>query len=298
MTKASKNQVEIIPIDEIIVANPRVRNSRIHQEITDNISSVGLKRPITVRRLPHGEEKSYALVCGQGRLESCKSLGHEHIPAIVVDANEEVGHVMSIVENIARRTPRASETIEQVTVLRARGYSDAEVGKKIGCSASWVNNVATLLERGEKRLLAATEAGHVPLHVAVQISRASETEAQQLLHDAYERGDLKGKKISVMRRILDHRMRSGKRHGPEVYGAKNPSRHLSPEDLAKLYQRNTDEHKRIQKKAEHAQESLMLSKQIFKELFTSTEFCALLKAEKLTSVPQPLAENAQNGGLF
>ena len=93
-------------------------------------------------------------------------------------------------------------------------------------------------------------------------------------------------------------MRSGKRHGPEVYGAKNPSRHLSPEDLAKLYQRNTDEHRRIQKKAEHAQESLMLSKQIFKELFTSADFCALLKAEKLTSVPQPLAENAQIGGLF
>ena len=212
MTKTLKNQIEMIPIDEIVVANPRVRNARIHQEITENIALVGLKRPITVRLLPPGENKRYALVCGQGRLESCKSLGQENIAAIVVDANEEAGHVMSIVENIARRTPRASETIEQVTVLRARGYSDAEIGKKIGCSASWVGNVANLLERGEKRLLAATEAGHVPLHVAVQISRASEAEAQQLLHDAYERGDLKGKKISVMRRILDHRMRSGKRH--------------------------------------------------------------------------------------
>lgn len=298
MTKTPTNQVEMICIDHITVANPRVRNGRIHQEITDNIALVGLKRPITVRRLSAGEDKQYALVCGQGRLESCKSLGHEYIPAIVIDANEEIGHVMSIVENIARRTPRASETIEQVAVLRSRGYSDAEIGKKIGCSASWVANVATLLERGEKRLLAATEAGHIPLNVAVQISRASDTEAQQLLHEAYERGDLKGKKIGVMRRILDHRMRSGKRHTPEVYGIKSPSRHLSPEDLAKLYQRNTDEHRRIQRKAEHAQQSLLLARQIFKELFASADFCTLLKAENLSSVPQPLADSDQMGRLF
>ena len=186
-------QVEMIPIEAVLVANPRVRNSRLHKEITDNIGQIGLKRPITVRRLPASDgEPRYALICGQGRLESCKALEQSHIAALVVDTDEETGHVMSLVENIARRTPRASEMLEQVGVLPGKGYSDAEIGRKIGCTACWVNNVGTLLERGERRLLSAAEAGHVPLNVAVQIARANDAEAQDLLLEAYNRGDLIG----------------------------------------------------------------------------------------------------------
>ena len=222
-------------------------------------------------------------------------LGQSEIAALVVDVDEETGHVMSIVENVARRTPRAVETLEQVRVLKQRGYTDSEVAGKLGCTPSWVNNVANLLERGEKRLLAATEAGHIPLHLAVSISRASDSEAQQLLLDAYERGELKGRKVTVVRKILEQRERSGKKGNNSF--AKGPTRRqMSPEDLAKLYQRDVDMHRRIQKKAEYTQKSLLLARQIFKELFASKDFCVLLKAEKLGSVPQPLAELAPRGG--
>jgi hypothetical protein len=40
-----------------------------------------------------------------------------------------------------------------------------------------------------------------------------------------------------------------------------------------------------------------LARQIFKELFANKEFCTLLKAEKLTSVPQPLVDLLPRGGL-
>jgi ParB family chromosome partitioning protein len=46
----------------------------------------------------------------------------------------------------------------------------------------------------------------------------------------------------------------------------------------------------IQKKAEHTQNALLLAQQIFRELFTDKGFCNLLKVEKFTSIPQPLAE--------
>jgi ParB family chromosome partitioning protein len=49
-------------------------------------------------------------------------------------------------------------------------------------------------------------------------------------------------------------------------------------------------HRRIQKKSEYTQQSLLLARQIFKELFADKTFRALLKAEDLTSVPQPLAD--------
>lgn len=291
-------RIELIPISAVSVANPRVRNPKVHKEITENIGAIGLKRPITVRRLPDVEGlPQYALICGQGRLESCKALGQQEIAALVVNADEETGHVMSLVENIARRMPRASEMLEQVGVLRGKGYSDAEIGKKIGCTASWVNNVANLLEKGERRLLTAAEAGHVPLAIAVQIARATDAEAQELLLEAYNRGDLKGRKVSVMRRILENRMRSGRRHSPETYGKSGPSRKMSSEELAKLYQRNTEEHKRIQRRAEHTQSTLLVMQQIFKELWSNGDFRKLLKAEGLTTVPKPLVELAKKTGF-
>lgn len=128
-----------------------------------------------------------------GSAESFKLLGQTEIPAIILDVDEENGYITSVVENLARRNPPASEMLAQVDALRKKGYSDAEIGKKIGYTASWVKMVGTLLERGEKRLLAATEAGHIPLHLAIGISRASDSEAQNLLLEAVNRGEIKGK---------------------------------------------------------------------------------------------------------
>lgn len=290
-------QVQMISIADILISNPRIRNQKIHKSITESIEQVGLKRPITVRRVPAGQgELPYALICGQGRLESCKLLGQSEIPALVLDVDEETSHVMSIIENVARRTPRAVETMEQVRVLRKRGYSDSEIATKLGCTASWVNNVANLLERGEKRLLAAAEAGHIPLHLAVTISRANDSEAQQLLLDAYESGELKGRKVTVVRKILEQRARSGKQ-GSNFFSKAAARKPMTPEELAKLYKREVEIHRRIQKKSEYTQQSLLLARQIFKELYADNEFCALLKAEKLTCVPQPLADLLPRGGL-
>lgn len=294
MTESIK--IEMIPIEAITVVNPRVRNVKIHQSITENIDLVGLKRPITVRRL--SSDGQYALVCGQGRLESFKMLGQTTVPAIIVDVDKETGYVMSVVENIARRAPRASETMEQVSILRQRGYSDAEIGVKIGYTSTWVSNVAHLLEKGERRLLAAAEAGFIPLHLAAEISRIDDADAQLLLLEAYDSGELKGKKISVVRRILEQRARSGKNHPPHTFGVPRPTKKLNTEELAKLYQEDTERHRHIQKKAERAQNTILLAQQIFKELYSNEEFCDLLRAEKLDSVPKPLASFANEGGLL
>lgn len=97
-------KVVMIPVDAITVVNPRIRNKKIHREITENIQRVGLKRPIEVRRMSNDPDR-YALVCGQGRLESYKLLGQSEIPAIILDVDAETGYIMSVVENVARRTP-------------------------------------------------------------------------------------------------------------------------------------------------------------------------------------------------
>jgi hypothetical protein len=128
-----------------------------------NISNIGLKKPITVaRRREPVEGKSYDLVCGQGRLEAFVALGQTEIPAIIKDASREECFLMSLVENVARRQIRPLELLREIDNLKSRGYSTAEIAKKIDVTKSYVGGIVHLLRNGEERLLYAVEKGRVP----------------------------------------------------------------------------------------------------------------------------------------
>ncbi len=174
----SPSRIEMIPISRITVLNPRARNKRQHREIVNNIEAIGLKRPITVSRRDGAGGPRYDLVCGEGRLEAFQMLGQTEIPAVVIEASESECLVMSLVENIARRTPRPIDLMKEIGALRSRGFSDAAIAEKIGVGASWVNMIASLLERGEERLVSAVETGLIPITLAMEISKA-ETEKRR-----------------------------------------------------------------------------------------------------------------------
>src|ERR1700743_2264824 len=106
MPAVHPKRIEMVPISRITVLNPRARNKRQHREIVNNIEAVGLKRPITVSRRDGVDGPRYDVVCGEGRLEAFQMLGQTEIPAVVIEATENECLVMSLVENIARRTPR------------------------------------------------------------------------------------------------------------------------------------------------------------------------------------------------
>src|SRR5258706_11324603 len=106
--------VQMIPVSQINVLNPRSRNKIVFQSIISNISTLGLKKPITVaRRSEPIEGKHYDLVCGQGRLEAFVALGQSEIPAILIDAPREECFLMSLVENIARRNQSPVELLRE-----------------------------------------------------------------------------------------------------------------------------------------------------------------------------------------
>ena len=129
------NEVVLIPVSEVNVLNPRVRNQNIAEEIRRNIRNVGLKRPITVTLSASPKNgKKYDLVCGQGRLEAFIDAGETEIPAIVVEADKEDAHIMSLVENIARRQNNPMELLQSITSLKKQGYDDTEIAGKTGLS--------------------------------------------------------------------------------------------------------------------------------------------------------------------
>src|SRR5699024_7627856 len=107
--------LKVVEISKIFILNPRERNELIRKEIQENIENVGLKRPITIcyKTEPKNGYK-YDLVCGQGRLEAYIANNQKKIPAIIIDASEEEALIMSLVENIARKTYQPYQLLQAV----------------------------------------------------------------------------------------------------------------------------------------------------------------------------------------
>lgn len=283
-------QIEMIPMSQIAVLNPRARNKRQHREIVNNIEAIGLKRPITVSRRDGPGGIRYDLICGEGRLEAFQMLGQTEIPAVVIEASESECLVMSLVENIARRTHRPIDLMKEIGALRSRGYSDADIARKIGAGASWVNMIGSLLERGEERLVAAVETGLIPITLAMEISRAQTEEAQNLLLDAYETGKLRGKKLASVRRLLDMRLQSQRKGGlPDGrLGRKGNSKRMTAADLMQVYQREAEKQRLLAKKSDFTQARLLFLVEALKDLLSDDGFINLLRAEGLATMPRAL----------
>jgi ParB family chromosome partitioning protein len=291
MTKKSEPiAVEMIPVNQITVSNPRIRNKKVFQQIIDSISKVGLKKPITVSRSKKkgSENLSYELVCGQGRLEAFISLGEPQIPAIVVDVTEEDRLIMSLVENLARRQHRPLELLHDIGELRKRGYSDKEITTKTGLSYEYVHTIGRLLEEGEELLLTAVEAGQIPVSVAIDISEADEEGVQEALAQAYQEGLLRGKKLLTAKRLVERRQRRGKamRRVPLTRGRIR----ISSEALVRAYEREAGRQRLMIKKAEITQNRLLFVVEAVRTLLADENFVTLLRAEDLATMPRPLAD--------
>jgi len=291
--------VQLIPINQIAVLNSRDRNAKVFEEIVGNIKAIGLKKPITVtqREGPDGETK-YVLICGEGRLIAFQLLGETHIPALVVEADDEDAFIMSLAENIARRQYRPLEILADIESLLQRGYTAEAIVRKTGLSAQYVNNIIFLLERGEVRLIEGVQKGQMPLTTALEIARAAQTDKElgAVLQQAYESGQLRGRQLIEARRLVEKReaLGPGLSHGPLPNGTSAPR--LSPSGLVRLYQKEVARKKKMVVKADYSQNKLLFAIEALRTLFVDENFVNLLRAEGLKSLPAALAERINLGG--
>lgn len=287
----SASPVEQIPIDKITVINPRARNRKVFEGIVKNISQLGLKRPITVIRKWGSEGDTFDLVCGQGRLEAYRTLGQTAIPALVIEATGEDGLVMSLVENIARRQHRAIDLLHDIEGMKRRGYTEEQIAAKADLTVEYVRGIIRLIEGGEDRLLRAVESGAIPVSVAIQIAEAEDGDVQQALQQAYESGDLKGRKIIIARQLIEQRRRRGKTFGGP--GRKKSGGKLSPTALIRTYQQDVERKRQMVRKAEATRDRLMFVVQALRTLFADEGLMAALRAENLDTLPRNLASRLQ-----
>lgn len=297
MSKAHRQgSIRMIPVDRIEVLNPRDRNSRVFEEIVDNIRELGLKKPITVtpRPGPDGNEK-FLLICGEGRLKAYLSLGEAAIPAMVVDVGDEEALIMSLAENIARRQYRPLELLAGIEQLRDHGYDKKRIAAKTGLSVDYIKGILILLEQGEERLLVSVGNGRMPLATALEIARAGNDEGniQKALQDAYESGQLRGRQLIQARRIIERRHTLGRSVARRIA---RKAADVTSSSLVRSYKREVDRQKLMVRKSEFAQQRIMFVVGALRELFADENFTTLLRAEGLETLPKYLAERIWAGG--
>jgi ParB family transcriptional regulator, chromosome partitioning protein len=176
--------------------------------------------------------------------------------------------------------------------MRQRGYSDNEIAERTGLSANYVYSVGRLLERGERRLVAAVEAGYLPISVALEICEADDQGVQAALHRAYEDKLLRGRALIAARRLVEVRKRSGK--AAQLRKIVDVGETATPEGLVKAFQEDTERKRMMIRRTEATRNRLVFVVEALSQLSNDESFVALLEDEGLASMPNRLAERIQH----
>lgn len=281
-----QDTIVLIPIEEIHILNPRVRNQIIAEEIRQNIKSVGLKRPITVSpRKDAKNGKRYDLVCGQGRLEAFIAAGETEISAVVREVSEEDAHIMSLVENIARRNGSSLELLQSIKYLKGQGYEDDAIAAKTNLGKDYIRGIIRLLEQGEEYLVNAVEKGRIPLYQALKIAMEDDTAVQIALTEAHESGALSGKKLVAVQKIISRR----KHYGKGLSAPQHHSDKMSAEDLIAAYEKEAKEKKRLLTQSNYIKGVLDYASMVLRNLLNDVHFANQLKAVGMSEIPQNVA---------
>jgi ParB family chromosome partitioning protein len=279
----------MIPIERIRVLNPRPRDKKKFEQIIQSIKNLGLKKPIQVslRLAEEGTEPGYDLVCGQGRMEAFLALGHNEIPAIVVEVSREERLLRSLVENMARRLPSRLALMNEIERLKAEGYSNVEIGKKLDIADGTVGGYIALKKAGEERLLDAAINGKIPLGVAMDIAKANSPELQRELLKGFESKELNQFAIRTVKRLIDQRRFVGK--GRDTDADKKKSR-TNADSLINAFKRESQKQRLMVKKARLCDAKLVITVTALGKLLGDENFFNLLRAESLADIPQYLQD--------
>lgn len=275
--------IVLIPIEDIHILNPRVRNQIIAEEIRQNIRNVGLKRPITVSpRKDAKNGKKYDLICGQGRIEAFIAAGETEIPCVVREVSEEDAHIMSLVENIARRNCNSLELLQSIKYLKGQGYADDAIAAKTNLGKDYIRGIIRLLEQGEEYLVSAVEKGRLPLYQALNIVLEDDAAVQMALAEAHESGALSGKKLVAVQKIISRR----KHYGKGLSTPQHDKAKISAEDLIAVYEKEAKEKKRLLAKSNYIKDVLEYTSSVLRQLLNDVHFTNQLKAVGMSEIPQ------------
>jgi ParB/RepB/Spo0J family partition protein len=116
-----QTQENVLVADVQIVGKRRECDPEKVKALVASISMVGLRTPITVRRIEKERDgvstTLLALVAGGHRLEAFKLLGLKSIPAFVIDGDKDEARILCLMENLYRTDLTALQHAEDLAEL-------------------------------------------------------------------------------------------------------------------------------------------------------------------------------------
>ena len=182
-------------------------------ELAASIKENGLLQPITVRPCEDG----YELIMGE------RMLGHTHIEAFILPADDEESALLALVENMQRRNLHFFEEAQAYARLCEKGMTQEMLSRMLGKSAGAVNNRLRLLklessvralimennlsERHARALLPLPgEAARLRICQQAAMQKLSVQKTEELVARALERLPLPSPSRKVISLVRDHRL--------------------------------------------------------------------------------------------
>jgi ParB/RepB/Spo0J family partition protein len=125
------------------------------EELADSIRAHGVLQPLLVRK--KDQSGQYRLVAGARRFRAAKLAGLTRVP-IQVTSTDQV-FAVQMVENLQRSDLAPLEIADAIKELVGAGRSQADIGKALGKSKTWVSRYAAIAEMPDDLRLIVTARG-------------------------------------------------------------------------------------------------------------------------------------------
>ncbi len=162
--KEVKSVVRNLAIGSIKIPDGRGRRAKDDEKLralAESIKEHGIIEPILVRReleqsngghgVRCGETESYVLIAGERRIAAAELMGMATVPAVIIEADEESGAILAIIENLHREDLTIfEEAIAIKTLLALTGMTQEMCAARLSVSQSYVANKIRLLRLTEE----------------------------------------------------------------------------------------------------------------------------------------------------
>lgn len=143
--------VNEVSVDNIVVRGDQPRKVFNHESIEEMAGSIrehGVLQPLLVRPLNDGK---YELVAGERRLRASMLAGLERVPVVIKEMEDPVAWEAALIENLQRENLNPIEEANAYREMLGRyGYTQEDLGRKIGKSRTYIANTVRLLNLPEE----------------------------------------------------------------------------------------------------------------------------------------------------
>jgi len=177
-------ELKVVELDKIRV--PEIRVSSVLDEeqralMASTIKEVGVVQDIVVRSVGPDE---FELVAGKSRLEQLRTLGFRESQVKVIGADEKLGLIMNIIENVARGSYEYISIAQSIRKLKQLGASDEELERIFPWSRRWIQFIEELQDLPEDVVEAIRSKRLTPTHVQLALNLPTPYEVHDGLRTA------------------------------------------------------------------------------------------------------------------